>query len=74
MKLGNLHKQPERWADTAFIYVESAKPTGELNLSTGERFVHSGHDEGPHRGGVGILMSKQAVTYCFVQIPRKEIP
>ena len=28
MKLGNLHKQPERWADTAFIYVESAKPTG----------------------------------------------
>ena len=31
--------------------------SGELNLSTGERFVHSGHDEGPHRGGVGILMS-----------------
>ena len=35
--------------------------SGELNLSTGERFVHSGHDEGPHRGGVGILMNKQAV-------------
>ena len=35
--------------------------SGELNLSTGERFVHSGHDEGPHRGGVGVLMSKQAV-------------
>ena len=39
--------------------------SGELNLSTGERFVHSGHDEGPHRGGVWILMthnmSKQAV-------------
>ena len=35
--------------------------SGELNLSTGERFVHSGHDEGPHREGVGILMSKQAV-------------
>ena len=35
--------------------------SGDLNLSTGERFVHSGHDEGPHRGGVGILMSKQAV-------------
>ena len=35
--------------------------SGELNLPTGERFVHSGHDEGPHRGGVGILMSKQAV-------------
>ena len=28
MKLGNLHKQPERWADTAFIYVKSAKLTG----------------------------------------------
>ena len=28
MKLGKLHKQPGRWADTAFIYVESAKPTG----------------------------------------------
>ena len=35
--------------------------SGELNLSTGELFVHSGHDEGPHRGGVGLLMSKQAV-------------
>ena len=28
MKLGNLHKQPERWADTASIYVEPATPTG----------------------------------------------
>ena len=28
MKLGNLHKQPERCADTALIYVESAKPIG----------------------------------------------
>ena len=35
--------------------------SGELNLSTSKRFAHSGHDEGPHRGDVGILMSKQAV-------------
>ena len=30
--------------------------SGELNLSTRELSVHSGHDEGPHRGGAVITL------------------
>ena len=35
--------------------------SGEINLATGGRFIYSGYEEGVHRGGVGIIMSKQAV-------------
>ena len=42
------------------------EPVWSLNLSTGERFVSSGHDEGPHRGGVVILMSRPYLKKAFL--------